>query len=43
MEALAAFLPEQVVVFRDGHRRRIDARLVVPGDVIGLEEGERVP
>ena len=43
VEALAAFLPEQVVVFRDGHRRRIDARLVVPGDVIGLEEGERVP
>jgi calcium-translocating P-type ATPase len=43
VEALAAFLPEQVAVFRDGHRRRVDARLLVPGDVIALEEGDRVP
>jgi calcium-translocating P-type ATPase len=43
VEALAAFLPEQVAVVRDGRRGRIDARLVVPGDVIALEEGDRVP
>jgi calcium-translocating P-type ATPase len=43
VEALAAFLPEQVAVVRDGRRRQIEARSLVPGDVILLEEGERVP
>jgi calcium-translocating P-type ATPase len=43
VEALAAFLPERVTVFRNGHRQRADVRLLVPGDVIALEEGDRVP
>jgi len=43
VEALAAFLPEQVAVVRDGGRRLIDVRDLVPGDVILLEEGDRVP
>jgi len=43
VEALAAFLPEQVAVVRDRSRRLIDARSLVPGDVIQLEEGDRVP
>ena len=43
VEALAAFLPDQVTVVRDGRRERIDARTLVPGDVIVLEEGDRVP
>jgi calcium-translocating P-type ATPase len=43
VEALAAFLPDQVVVLRDGRRRSVDARLLVPGDVIVLEEGDCVP
>ena len=43
VEALAAYLPNEVAVVRDGGRRLIDARTLVPGDVILLEEGERVP
>jgi calcium-translocating P-type ATPase len=43
VEALAAFLPEQVAVVRNGCRRLIDVRRVVPGDVILLDEGDRVP
>jgi calcium-translocating P-type ATPase len=43
VEALAAFLPDQVVVLRGGRRQRVDARALVPGDVIFLDEGDRVP
>ena len=43
VEALAAYLPNQIAVVRDGQRHLIDARTLVPGDVIVLEEGERVP
>jgi magnesium-transporting ATPase (P-type) len=42
VEALAAFLPEHARVVRDALRQEIDARLLVPGDVMILEEGERV-
>jgi calcium-translocating P-type ATPase len=43
VEALAAYLPNQVAAVRDGRRQLIDARTLVPGDVILLEEGARVP
>ena len=43
VEALARYLPAEVVVLRDGHRQRVDARLLVPGDVVELAEGDRVP
>ena len=42
VEAPAAFLPERARVLRDGSRREIEARLLVPGDVLLIEEGERV-
>ena len=42
VEALAAFLPEQARVLRDGTRQEIEARLLVPGDVLLVEEGESV-
>jgi magnesium-transporting ATPase (P-type) len=42
VEALAAFLPERARVLRDGARQEISAGLLVPGDVLLLEEGERV-
>ena len=42
VEALAAFLPEQARVLRDGTPLEIEARLLVPGDVPLIEEGERV-
>jgi calcium-translocating P-type ATPase len=42
VEALAAFLPERARVMRDGSRQEIEARLLVPGDVLLIEEGERI-
>jgi len=42
VEALAAFLPERATVLRDGSRREIEARLLVPGDVLLIEEGESI-
>ena len=42
VEALAAFLPERATIRRDGVRTEIDARLLVPGDVLLIEEGESI-
>jgi calcium-translocating P-type ATPase len=42
VEALAAYLPAQANVRRDGHHVQIDARLLVPGDVLCVAEGDRV-
>jgi magnesium-transporting ATPase (P-type) len=42
VEALAAFLPEHARVVRDGAQQDIEARLLVPGDVLLIEEGERI-
>jgi calcium-translocating P-type ATPase len=42
VEALAAFLPERARVRRDGSALEVDARLLVPGDVLLLEEGESI-
>ena len=43
VEALAAYLPEQTATLRDGRRRLVASKSLVPGDVILLEEGDRVP
>ncbi len=42
VEALAAFLPAQAKVLRDGSERTIPARDLVPGDVLVIEEGDRI-
>jgi calcium-translocating P-type ATPase len=42
VEALAAFLPERANALRDGNRTDTEARLLVPGDVVVIEEGERI-
>ena len=42
VEALSAYLPVQVRVVRDTKPRLIEVRELVPGDVIVVEEGERV-
>ena len=42
VEALAAFLPEHARVVRDGSRQEIEARLLVRGDILLIEEGERI-
>ena len=43
MAALAKLLPRAVHAVRDGIVAVIDARNVVPGDVLALEDGDRVP
>ncbi|MHA6757987.1 cation-translocating P-type ATPase [Streptacidiphilus sp. PAMC 29251] len=42
VEALAAFLPARARVIRDGERQEVPAADLVPGDLLVLEEGERV-
>jgi magnesium-transporting ATPase (P-type) len=42
VEALAAFLPERARVKRDGERQETQARLLVAGDVLLIEEGESI-
>jgi calcium-translocating P-type ATPase len=42
VEALAAFLPEQAKVIRDSRTVAIAVAELVPGDVLVLEEGDRV-
>ncbi len=42
VEALALFIPQQARAMRDGTPREIDAIELVPGDVVVLEEGDRI-
>jgi calcium-translocating P-type ATPase len=42
VEALESYLPLQATVLRDGRRRRVEARTLVPGDVMLLEAGDRI-
>ena len=43
VEALAAYLPPLATVLRDGAERRVPVREIVPGDVLVVGEGDRVP
>jgi len=43
MESFRNMLPPLINVLRDGKQVKIEARLVVPGDVILLEEGDKIP
>ncbi|TMR41023.1 cation-translocating P-type ATPase [Actinomadura geliboluensis] len=43
VEALAAYLPEQAHVVRDGRRQAVEAAGLVPGDLIVLAEGDKIP
>ncbi|MFC1924680.1 cation-translocating P-type ATPase [Chloroflexota bacterium] len=43
MEALTKMMVPQCTVLRDGERKDIAARELVPGDIVLLEEGDRVP
>ena len=42
VEALQGYLPPQAKVVRDGHEVQIDAVCLVPGDVLAIEEGDRI-
>ncbi len=43
MEALARFLPARSTVVRDGVEQSVDAAALVPGDLLLVAEGDRVP
>ena len=43
LDALAKMMAPIATVLRGGNKQKIAARLLVPGDVIFLEEGDRVP
>ncbi len=43
LEALARSMTTEATVIRAGHRRRIDARELVPGDAVLLASGDKVP
>lgn len=43
MEALLKLMPSMVKVKRDNEIVSIDSKLVVPGDILILEEGDKVP
>jgi calcium-translocating P-type ATPase len=42
IEALKKYLPPHAKVFRDGVEREIDASELVPGDLLVIEEGDRI-
>lgn len=43
VETLARYLPEHAWVIRDGQPSAVESRELVPGDLIVLEEGAKVP
>ncbi|MEV4544687.1 HAD-IC family P-type ATPase [Micromonospora echinaurantiaca] len=42
VEALNKYLPQQASVLRDQRRQQIDARQLVPGDILVIAEGDRI-
>ena len=42
VETLSEFLPSHATVIRDGQHQVIAARELVPGDILLIEEGERI-
>ncbi|MDP2014911.1 MAG: HAD-IC family P-type ATPase, partial [Actinomycetota bacterium] len=43
LEAVRAMLATQATVLREGQRREVDATGLVPGDLVLLESGDRIP
>lgn len=43
MEALRGWVPEYAKVFRDGRLQKLPVQDLVPGDLICLDQGDRVP
>jgi Ca2+-transporting ATPase len=41
--ALARGLPNEATVLRSGHRLRVSAAELVPGDIVSLQSGDKVP
>ncbi len=43
METLKSWMPEYAKVVRDGELKKVSVREIVPGDIIFVEEGDRIP
>ncbi len=43
IETLRSWMPEFAKVMRDGELKKISVSEIVPGDIVALEEGDRVP
>ena len=43
LEALSAMVPERAQVVRAGERKEIDAKDLVPGDLVFVQSGDKVP
>ena len=43
LDAIRAMLAPRATVIRDGKRHDIDAADLVPGDLVALDSGDRVP
>ncbi|EMC92318.1 hypothetical protein BAUCODRAFT_38353 [Baudoinia panamericana UAMH 10762] len=43
MASITGLLPDQCVVLRDGQEQRVDARDIVPGDVLRITTGSKLP
>jgi len=43
LEALKKMVSPEAIVVRDGEQVKIDAKLIVPGDILVLEAGDKVP
>ena len=43
LEAVRAMLASRATVVRDGNRQQVDSAELVPGDIVLLESGDRVP
>ena len=42
VEALRAYMPAHSTVIRDGRRQQVEARTLVPGDLLLICEGDRI-
>lgn len=43
LDALRNMMVQEALVLRDSDQRRIDAKQLVPGDIVVLESGDRIP
>ncbi|WP_127477026.1 cation-transporting P-type ATPase [Sulfurivermis fontis] len=43
LDAIRSMLSQKAMVLRDGHRREIPAEELVPGDIVLLQSGDKVP